>query len=388
MVHYCQAPYTTQGCIDNDGDHFHEEDLYLIQTPDGASSANQVIARMNPANTAWQNTIRCLAERVMTDNGAQDLDAKGVYLDSFGRQHFPDHSGSTPKGNGSWLPEAAYQLASGVQDIAVDDHVVAGEFFSEYFMGVIDVVLNFEASRPSDAGLYAAAFSDYQLMAGPHFRLNENLAGRAMKMGTALTWGAQTGAGARNDMCGPWATDPVGTYGCETNHHKMLNELTQARTSLHRFLSYGEYLGPAEDENVTVTADWCEELNCGCLVVGALCGGGGYDYVIGAEHVDPTHPDDRVMISVTTPALRAGRCQTEAGEKAIVLANVALEAGGTSHIPVPAAWSDLSVQLCSADDATCQAMTITESGGSYYVEVGHSAWKDSTGWIVRYLKFE
>jgi hypothetical protein len=334
-----------------------KEDLVSLYHTGELPSSHQVLARFSPGSLLWRG--------MMGDIGADValMGARGIYLDTYGSGYTPTFTsdgGDHLPGRGVWHTERHREVGARVRSAMTNGYTQPAFNFSEHgseaYFANVDAVGLWHAPEPEDAGLMPLIYSGYQIYLGPISANAETPLANATKVGKGFVRGRQPGLFTHYSLPEAYGRDEKIDY---------FRELARARLALKDLLAYGEYLGPADgdvdDEATdTVTVPWCSE---GCT---------GEALTPDEEQLCvPGPPPDlpKGWICVTVPAIRGGRWQSEAGDRAIVLTNTD-DVEATAEIPVPANWSDLSVNLCTPDDSSCTSVTPTEaSPGLWSAEV-------------------
>jgi hypothetical protein len=321
-----------------------QEDLVSPYATGVLPSSGQVLARFSPGSSWWRAEIGAIAGDVAS------MGARGILLDTYGSGYYPTFTsdgGDHLPGRGDWHTERHREVGARVRSAMTNGYTqpafTMSEHGSEAYLANIDAVGLWRVPSLEDARLMPLIYSGYQMYLGPLSSTGETPLAHATKVGKGFVYGQLA-------MSSTYALPEAEGRDEKIDYWR---ELAVARLSLKDLLAYGEYLGPADGDmddpgTDTVTVPWCEKFGCTPLDSGQeyqLCNQGA------------SFPN---WICVTVPAIRGGRWQSEAGERAIVLTNTN-DVEATAEIPVPANWSDLSVNLCAPDDSSCTSVTLTEA---------------------------
>jgi len=284
-------------------------------------------AMANLGSPFWQAVTDLNAGKVFGFGSA------GIYLDSFGAGYEADYAGlwnvdhQRPSGHGTFFRNDSLALAGIVRAKAQahDEglHFSAAEHFNEAFIRAVDLFTLYDDHSMRASPLAQLVYSDYTLFAGPRARDNDTPQARTMRYGRAFTWGVQPGLVGIGGICGSYDATQCQT-GQNASVLQYLRTLASARQQLYPFLSYGEFMGAAEDNNQVIrpsntpTGGWCVDQGCSRI------------------ENDPA------------PSIRAARWLSNNKDKAIIMTNTSFSIA-TAAIPVPANWRGLSTQCHNPD---------------------------------------
>ncbi|MFO1368939.1 MAG: DUF6259 domain-containing protein [Marinagarivorans sp.] len=316
--------------------------------------SKSVLIWADPSSQAVRSVANATVNKVVA------LQAKGIYLDTYGIGYNPDFNAqhSHVMGHGAWWLDGQKLIGQNMLNTLAANGIngtrgiTSSEYFNEALMSYTDIILNYEPLRISDIPVLWSIYSGYQMYTSGQGKAVSDMAKSAL-WGRSFVWGAQLGPVTPVQLCGLDLCPPNDPSYPVVPY---VRKLAQARNNifLRDYLSYGELLDLADDQDIAHLVDFSGYTNSNSTPKNGWC----------ASDVSYPYGDS---CTGKAPAVRGARWKHQNNSDEIILLTNTQEGGSvTASIKKPRTWD--AALLCEANGLNCSSI-FPDNSGNFLIAV-------------------